>query len=81
MVGLLSKEIKKRILLALYRYYLEDITFEKAAEKADVPLYLFIKFVNDNCFPIVHTEADVREGIKKVMKLAKKEGIKLPMPV
>ena len=75
-----KNEIKK-ILVGLYHYYLEDITFERAAEKAGVPLFVFIKFVNDNSLPIVHTEADVREGLKKVAALAKKVGIKLPMPV
>jgi hypothetical protein len=32
----IKPEEEKRILLALYRYYLSDITFEKAAEEAKV---------------------------------------------
>ena len=78
------KGFEKRILLALYKYYLEDITFERAAEEANIPLYLFVKYVNDNNFPIVHTDKDVTEGIRKVIELMKKKGMdtsKLPIPM
>jgi predicted HTH domain antitoxin len=80
----IKPEEEKRILLALYRYYLSDITFEKAAEEAKVPLYVFIEYVNDNEFPIVHTDKDVIDGIRKVIRLMKEKGIevkKLPIPV
>lgn len=82
-LALFEKEIENKILLALYRYYLQDITFERAAQEAGVPLYLFIKYVNDNDFPIVHTDKDVTEGIRKVVELMKQKGIdvsKLPLP-
>jgi len=72
-----KKEEHERILAALYHYYLEDITFEKAAEEAGVPLFVFINFANNNNLPIVHTEEDVREGFKKVLALAKKAEINL----
>jgi hypothetical protein len=47
-------------------------------------LYVFIEYVNDNEFPIVHTDKDVTDGIRKVIKLMKEKGIevkKLPIPV
>jgi predicted HTH domain antitoxin len=65
----LKKEERERILIALYRYYLDDITFERAAEEANVPLYVFIKFVEDNKLPIIYTYKDTNQGIKKVFKL------------
>lgn len=80
----ISHADEERILLALYRYYLSDITFERAAEEANVPLYVFIEYVNDIEFPIVHTDKDVIDGIRKVIRLMKEKGMdvrKLPMPV
>jgi len=80
----ISHADEERILLALYRYYLSDITFERAAEEANVPLYVFIEYVNDKEFPIVHTDKDIIDGVRKVIKLMKEKGMdvrKLPMPV
>jgi hypothetical protein len=71
----LPKELEEKILLALYRYYLHDITFEKVAEDAGVPLYFLIKYVNDYNLPIVHTDKDVTDGIKKVLNLMKEKGM------
>jgi predicted HTH domain antitoxin len=81
---IITKDVEEKILLALYRYYLSDITFERAAEEAGVPIYLFIKYVNDNNFPIVHTDKDIIDGLHKVIELMKEMGIetrKLPVPV
>jgi len=76
------KKFEERILLALYKYYLSDITFERAAEEANVPIYFLIQYVNHNNLPIVHTEEDVRIGIEKVRLLMGKTGMdtkKLPL--
>lgn len=73
-----------KILLALYRYYLSDITFERAAEEASIPVYFLVQYVNDNNLPIVLTEKDVTDGIQKVIKLMKEEGMdisKLQIPI
>lgn len=86
--GKLERIMKKfgedKILLALYRYYISDITFERAAEEANVPIYFLVQYVNDNNLPIVLTEKDITDGIQKVIKLMKEEGMdvsKLPMPI
>ena len=71
----LLKHHESRILLALYKYYLSDITFERAAEEADVPIYLLVQYVNHNDLPIVHTEKDVRDGYNKVIELMVEKGI------
>ncbi len=73
LVEKLRKEMKENILIALYRYYTNDITFERAAENANVPIYLLVQFVNDNDLPIVHTDKDVTDGLHKVLALMKKE--------
>jgi len=71
----IPKEFEEKILLALYRYYLHDITFEKVAEDAGVPLYFLIRYVNDYDLPIVHTDKDVTDGVKKVLELMKEKGM------
>ncbi len=71
----IPQEFKERALVALYKYYLNDITFEKTAEDAGVPIYFLVKFVNDNDLPIVHTDKDVTDGIKKVLELMRESGM------
>lgn len=78
----IPKKMKEKILLALYRYYLNDITFERAAEDANVPIYFLVKYVNDHNLPLVYTDKDVTDGIRKVVILMKREGMdttKFPM--
>ncbi len=81
----LLKEHESKILLALYKYYLSDMTFEKVAEDANVPIYFLVQYVNHNNLPIVHTEKDVRDGYSKVIGMMIKKGIdvsklKIPLP-
>ena len=71
----IPKEFEKKILFALYKYYTRDITFEKAAEEVNVPIYFLVQFVNHNDLPIVHTDKDVTDGIQKVITLMKKKGM------
>lgn len=71
----LTFEMEKGILVALYRYYIEDVTFEKSAEDAGIPIYFLIEYVSDHKLPMIHTEKDVSEGIRKVFELMKKRGI------
>ena len=69
----IPEKYMKDILVALYRYYTNDITFERAAEIANAPIYFLVQFVNDNDLPIVHTDKDVTDGLHKVLELMKKE--------
>ncbi|MBI3412870.1 MAG: hypothetical protein HY051_02195 [Candidatus Aenigmarchaeota archaeon] len=69
------EEYEKDILVALYRYYTNDLTFEKVAEDARVPVYFLVQYVNDNDLPIVLTEKDVTDGFQKVIALMKEKGI------
>jgi hypothetical protein len=71
----IPKEFEKNILFALYKYYTRDITFERAAEEANVPIYFLVQFVNHNDLPIVHTEKDVTDGIQKVVRLMEEKGM------
>lgn len=71
----IPEEFKEKALFALYKYYLNDITFEKTAEDAGIPIYFLVQFVNDNDLPIVHTDKDVTDGIKKVLELMKQRGM------
>lgn len=78
------KQFESNILLALYKYYLSDITFEKAAEEAKVPIYFLVQYVNNNNLPVVLTDKDVTDGIKKVVLLMKEKDMdvtKLQIPV
>jgi len=68
----MKKNKTKSILTALHQYYSENISFEKAAEKARVPLFLFIKFVSDNNLPIIHSKADAEKGLKQLLRLCAK---------
>ena len=54
------------ILGALQKYYLNDITFERIAEEAGITIHELIEVFNKYRLPIVHTEKDVAEGIKKL---------------
>ena len=69
------EEYEENILVALYRYYTNDLTFEKVAEDARVPVYFLVQYVNDNDLPIVLTEKDVTDGFQKVIALMKEKGI------
>ena len=53
-----------KILVALQRYYLDDITLERVAEVAGLTLHELIEYFNKFELPVVHTEKDVVEGIK-----------------
>jgi len=64
-----------KILQALQRYYLDDITFERVAEEAGLTLRELIEYFNKFELPIVHTEKDVTEGIKKLDALMHKHGM------
>lgn len=79
-----GRDLEKDILVALFRYYVNDITFERAAENANIPIYFLIQYVNDNNLPIVHTEKDITDGIQKVVRLMERKGmdtggLKLPV--
>lgn len=79
----LQKEMEKKILVALYKYYTNDVTFERAAEDENVPIVLFVNYVNDNDLPIVHTDKDVIVGRQKVIALMRERGLdvsKLRLP-
>jgi len=65
-----------RVLATLQRYYLDDITFEKAANDAGITLYELIEYVKKNELPIVLTDEDRVEGIRKVSELMEKHGMK-----
>jgi len=64
-----------KILQALQRYYLDDITFERVAEEAGLTLHELIEYFNKFELPVVHTEKDVVEGIKKLDALMQKHGM------
>ncbi|MEM3086923.1 MAG: UPF0175 family protein [Halobacteria archaeon] len=67
---------EKRALAALQRYYLEDVSFERAAELAGSSLYEFVEFVRKYELPLVHTERDVAEGIRRLDGLLGKHGMR-----
>jgi len=64
------------VLVTLQRYYLDDITFEKVASDAGITLYELIEYVRKNELPIVLTDEDRVEGIRKVSELMEKHGMK-----
>lgn len=65
----LPKQMENGILAALYKYYTTDVTFERVAEDAGIPVYFLIQYVGDHELPMIHTENDVKEGIRKVLQL------------
>ncbi|MBI2084128.1 MAG: hypothetical protein HYT70_00740 [Candidatus Aenigmarchaeota archaeon] len=73
----LPKELEVRVLTALYKYYTKDVTFERAAEDENIPIVLFVNYVNDNDLPIVHTDKDMSVGIQRVLVLMKERGMKV----
>jgi len=70
----LSKAVERRILKALVRYYGEEITLERAAEMADVSLWLFIDYIRKHNLPIVFSKKDGKRGLKAVLRLARRRG-------
>jgi len=70
----LEKEL--RVLLVLQRYYVDDVTFARAAREAGVSISELIDFMGKNDLPIVYEEADVVEGIKKISGLLEERGVK-----
>lgn len=67
---------EKRLLMALQRYYINDISFEKVADIAEITVYELIEYVKEHELPIIHTEKDVTEGIRKMNLLLEKYGLK-----
>ena len=65
-----------KVLRALQKYYLDDITFERVAEEAEITIHELIEYFNKYELPIVHTEKDVVEGIKKLDTLMQRHGMK-----
>lgn len=65
-----------RVLLVLQRYYVDDVTFARAAREAGVSISELIDFMGKKDLPIVYEEADVVEGIKKVSGLLEERGVK-----
>lgn len=64
-----------KLLLALQRYYLEDISFGRAAGDAGVTLSELIDFLAENDLPLVYEEADVVEGVRRVSELLERRGV------
>lgn len=62
------------MLLALQRYYIDDVMFARVAREAGVSIGELIDFVGKNDLPIVYEEADVVEGIRKVSGLLEGRG-------
>jgi len=65
-----------KVLLALQRYYLGDISFERVAEEAGISVYELIEFVRQNDLRLVLTDEDRVEGLEKVSEMLEKHGIK-----
>lgn len=65
-----------KVLRALQKYYLDDITFERVAEEAEITIHELIEYFNRYELPVVHTEKDVVEGIKKLDTLMQRHGMK-----
>ena len=63
-----------KVLRALQKYYLDDITFERVAEEAEITIHELIEYFNKYELPVVHTEKDVVEGIKKLDTLMQSLG-------
>ena len=65
-----------KVLAALQMYYLGDITFERVAEEAGITIYELIEYFKKHELPIIHTEKDVADGIKKLDELMERCGMK-----
>jgi len=74
-------ERELRVLLALQRYYVDDVTFARAAREASVSISELIDFMGKNDLPIVYEEADMVEGIRKVSRLLEERGVKSVLSV
>jgi len=67
---------ERRILFVLQKYYLEDVSLERAAEEEGAPLLAVVNFMIRNELPFVHEVEDVSEGIRKVDRLMEKAGMR-----
>lgn len=70
-----------RVLLALQRYYIDDITFEKAAHDAGITIYEMIEYTRKNKLPVILTDDDRVDGIKRVSYILEKRGLKSALSV
>jgi len=77
----IALERELRMLLALQRYYIDDITFTRAAREGSVGISELIDFMGKNDLPIVYEEADMVEGIRKVSLLLEERGVKSVLSV
>lgn len=68
--------MEEELLRALQRYYMEDITFERVAEEGNVTIHELVEYVRKHELPIIHTEKDVVEGLKKINSLMLSHGMK-----
>lgn len=66
---------ERRILCVLQKYYLEDISLERAAEEESALLLAVIDYMIKNELPFVHEVEDITEGIQKVDKLMERVGM------
>jgi len=66
---------ERKTLCVLQKYYLEDVSLERAAEEESVSLLAVIDYIIKNELPFVHEVEDVTEGIKKVDKLMERVGM------
>ena len=68
---------EKRVLKVLERYYRRnEISFERAASEAGTGVYLMIEYIRKHKLPIVWTEIDRAEGLRKVKSIMNKMRIK-----
>ena len=77
----MALERELRVLLALQMYYIDDVTFARAAREANISISELIDFMGKNDLPIVYEEADMVEGIRKVSRLLEERGVKSVLSV
>lgn len=65
-----------RLLLALQRYYLGGISFERVARDAGTAIQELIDYVRAKDLRIILTDKDRVEGLKKVSSLMEQHGMK-----
>jgi len=70
----MDRDKELRMVLAMQRYYLDEFTFQRAAEEAGVSVYELIELVRKHDLRLADSVEDIRLGLERVDKLLEKYG-------
>jgi len=65
-----------RALIAMQRYYLGEISFQRVAYEAGISIHELLELVNKYDLRIISSDEDVVEGLRRLSEVLESKGIK-----